>query len=162
MLAYGLPSAVILAYALQSRARGNERQALPSDLSRASLIRHLSVFVSHLESICDYSERNYTICMQASKAITRALDEVLDMPATPAAAAASNVTPQTPVSTNENNNVPGPLATPALSASQPVMLDTNMSVDADLFNGDLLDGFDLSSWVKNIDWTGTGGEWSTF
>lgn len=100
--------------------------------------------------------------MQASKAITRALDEVLDMPSTPSVAAA-NATPQTPVSANENNNnITGPLATPALSASQPVMLDTNMNVDADLFSGDLLDGFDLSSWVKNIDWTGTGGEWSTF
>ncbi|EME48148.1 hypothetical protein DOTSEDRAFT_147401 [Dothistroma septosporum NZE10] len=159
VVAYGLPSAVMLAYALQSTARGNKRQALPSDLSRASLIRHLAVFVSHLESISDFIERNNTICIQASKAITRALDEVLDMPATPAAAA--SIAPQTAGTANDHDST-GPLATPALSASQPILPDGNMNVDADLFSGDLLDGFDLSSWVKNIDWTGTGGEWSTF
>lgn len=102
------------------------------------LIRSLSVFVSQLESICGPGEANYDLCIQASKAISRTLDEVLDPP--------------------QYASTPAP-ATPAQSA---VMNDNLGMMDLDVLNPESWENFDLSAWAKNIDWTSTGGEWSTF
>lgn len=153
VLNYGLPSAAMLATALQGIARSGA-QTLPTSLSRSALIRSLSVFISHLEGICSPGEATHLICVQASKAISRILDDVLDSPAAPVATTRS----PTPASTNNNTR-----ATPN-SPGQPLLLgtDTMGMTDLDVLNSDGLDGIDLSSWVKNIDWTGTGGEWSTF
>ena len=35
-------------------------------------------------------------------------------------------------------------------------------VGFDALNTESLDNFDLSNWIKTLDWTGTGGGWSTF
>lgn len=99
--------------------------SLPPDLRRSTLIRHLSAFVSQLESISGPGEANYDITAHAAGMITASLDEVLE----PAEA--------------------GPSSTPSNTMSTP--LDFDM---ATLSSGypDIWEGFDLNEWQKQIDW----------
>jgi hypothetical protein len=43
------------------------------------LIRNLSVFLSHLKTICRPRSANLTVCTQAAEAIALSLEEVLDV-----------------------------------------------------------------------------------
>ncbi|KAK4505168.1 hypothetical protein PRZ48_003131 [Zasmidium cellare] len=152
VLCYGLPAAGVLVNALLEVARSKGTQSLPEGLNRAFIIRQLSVFISHLESIYNPGDPNYTICLNAAKAISRTLDDALDISAA-STTVNSTAGPQTPAS---NNDVGATLA-PAM----PLMLNNERNgMDLDILSSNGLDGFDFATWMKDIDWTGTGGEWS--
>lgn len=150
---YGLPAAALLAKTLQNTAG----RILPIGLSHSSLIRSLSVFISHLESICTAGDPNHPICVQASKTLSRTLDDVLDSSTIPPFAAS----PADAVGDAENATY----ATPP-SQTQPLLLGTGGAAMADSTSMDIstLDGLDLFDWAANIDWTNSvgGGQWSTF
>ncbi|KAJ9622714.1 hypothetical protein H2203_006365 [Taxawa tesnikishii (nom. ined.)] len=151
----GLPSAAVLATALHSNT------TLPANLSRSTLIRNLSVFIAHLESIYSPEEANYGICMQAAKIISRTLDDVLEPPTPPSHTQATLATTQKPGPASQN---PDSTDMTVFSASQHLSLGADgMSGPYNLaaINIDTLDALDLSDWVDGIDWSGTGGELNT-
>jgi hypothetical protein len=142
---YAFPAAVILATALQ------KGQTLPETLKRSKLIRDLSVLISLLETATKPDEANHDISLQAAKAISRTLDQILEPMSTSGLAANS-------ISTTVANDA---------AQQQHVSSDTYDQIgmelsDAALFNDDGLGEFDLAEWAKNIDWPNMGGEWSTF
>ena len=108
---------------------------LPPELPRATLIRNLIVFVSQLESIRGPGEANHDVCVQASRTISRTIDEVLEQDT-----ALPGQAPVTPVMGNGQAD----------------------GVDLGALHSEDWDNFDLSNWIKNVDWTSTGGEWSIF
>lgn len=156
LLGYALPCAAVLTTTLQNVSRSNGSLKLPTGVSRSTLIRNLSMFVSHLQSICSPGDGDYKICVQASKAMSRVLDEVLEGPG------ASNAEPQTPISAS--NEAVVDVQAVLNSSIQPLLngAETADIGDLDMLGGEGLDEFDLSTWIKNIDWTVTGGEWSAF
>jgi len=156
MFAYGLFCATTLCSALQDITR-DPSKTLPDGLNRATLIRNLSVFIADLELICGPGNINHEFCAQASKAISKALDDVLN--------GVSNTTTLA-------NNVPnmGVLATPSSSSSLPALSEfgdagaparTDDLAGMDFGNFDV-GSFDLADWSMNIDWTGTTGGWNIF
>jgi hypothetical protein len=79
----GIPSASVLATALQEQQRTSA--PFPPSVSRAEMIRMLSVLISHLEaaehldsSSARPGEANYNLCKKACKAFTRIVDRVLE------------------------------------------------------------------------------------
>jgi hypothetical protein len=55
-----------------------------------------------------------------------------------------------------------PAQSPVTPAQPQVMTNEHDSViDLEALNSEEWENFDLSDWIKNIDWTSTGGEWST-
>jgi hypothetical protein len=125
-------------------------------MKRATLVRTMSVYVSHLDSICKPGDGEYSVCMQASQAISRVLDEVLDPPTSSAVTTGFTIGSQTLVSTSASRESQ---QAPAFSSSRPITLSVD---EFEFLNVDGLEGSDISSWVKNIDWTETGSEWGTF
>jgi hypothetical protein len=83
ILLYGIPSASVLATALREQhATG---QSFPAGISRAEIVRMLSVLISHLDAAVHLEnsgarqgEANYSLCRKASKIFTRVIDTVLD------------------------------------------------------------------------------------
>lgn len=148
MLCYGLPAVALISQALSKD--GGRR--LPGDISRSKLIRDLSVFVANLENICTPKEANYAVCIQASQIITRTLDEVLDADAGAAAR-------PTAVSTVTGNGIADAQIT---SPSSWEVNNAHAELAADLDYNALggLDAFDLDTWLKNVDWTGIGDEFT--
>ncbi|KAL2823363.1 hypothetical protein BDW59DRAFT_180669 [Aspergillus cavernicola] len=75
---YGFSSASILIKALQTQARTGK--PMPYTGSRAELIRNLSVFVSHIESMArpPTANVNHALFDRASKMFSNILDEALD------------------------------------------------------------------------------------
>lgn len=140
MLSYGLAPAAVLATAARNLARNSAANAaLPPELTRATLIRNLIIFASLLESNRGPGDANYDICMQASKALSRTMDDVLEQATAP----------------------PGQI--PVTPAQPQVMANEHVDVsDMDILDSADWENFDLTNWIKNIDWTSTGGEWSTF
>ncbi|KAJ5198565.1 uncharacterized protein N7498_007682 [Penicillium cinerascens] len=143
---YGLPSAATLVAALQTSTRNRTRQ-LPQNLSRSALIRSLMVFTSYLESIGDVGEAIHSTCMQATQAISRTLDNMLDEP--------PSMSSTTPGMTVPASMPCDDLDTP-FSPSQFLQpsLDTTGFPNFDLLNSNALDDFDLSGWLNNVTWTG--------
>lgn len=155
VLCYGLPAAAVLVNALLEVARSKGTQSLPEGLNRAFIIRQLSVFISHLESIYNPGDANYNVCVNAAKAISRTLDDALDISSAPSTAVTSAAGPQTPASSNDIG------ANSTLAPAMPLMLSNERNgMDLDILSSNGLDGFDFATWMKDIDWTGTGGEWS--
>lgn len=76
-LIYGLPSAIVLTTALETNIR-DPAQPLPPNIKSSSVIRNISVLVSQLENVSSPDETNHGFCVQASKAIARKLDTILD------------------------------------------------------------------------------------
>lgn len=79
----GIPSASVLATALQEQHRTNT--PFPPSISRAETIRMLSVLISHLEaaehldsSSARPGEANHNLCKKACKAFTKIVDRVLE------------------------------------------------------------------------------------
>lgn len=137
ILSYGLPSAMRLADAL---ARPGD---LPADLSRAALIRALSVFVSNLESLHDLGEMNKAISTQSASNISQALDRVLavsDVAATLEKIPTPSYTHYNPSSSTLN---PTALDLPARSPG------VNLSLDP-------------SQWATDLDWTSFSNDWIKF
>ncbi|PIG79208.1 fungal specific transcription factor [Aspergillus arachidicola] len=75
-LLYGFPSAAVLIKALQKQARTG--RPIPYQGSRSVLIRHLSVFISHLESMSRPGVVNQELFHRASKIFSSIIDEVLE------------------------------------------------------------------------------------
>ncbi|KAL1311464.1 hypothetical protein AAFC00_004408 [Neodothiora populina] len=144
VLAYGLPCGSILIRALK-------HAALPSGISRSRLIRNVSVFTAHLETICGPQETNHVFCVHASGELSRNLDEALEaaeIPSTSMANTESQVVVDIPATSTSFG------ATDQGEALPIVGLETAQS-------GFLAD-FNLTEWDANVDWSGTGLEWNIF
>ncbi|PSN66092.1 hypothetical protein BS50DRAFT_588856 [Corynespora cassiicola Philippines] len=83
VLLFGIPSASVLATALKEQHHTGE--SFPPTISRAEIIRMLSVLISHLETAAQIDtsgarkgEANYDICRKAAKMFTKVIDAVLD------------------------------------------------------------------------------------
>ncbi|KAJ5989007.1 hypothetical protein N7481_004217 [Penicillium waksmanii] len=76
ILLYGIPSASILVKALQNQNRSGE--PLLYEGSRPALIRSLSVFISHLDSVAQPDNSNYSLLQRASQVFTKIIDEILE------------------------------------------------------------------------------------
>ncbi|CAI6340936.1 unnamed protein product [Periconia digitata] len=81
LILFGIPSASVLATALQEQQRTNH--AFPPSISRAKIIRKISVLISHLDVAVHMDsarpgEANYNLCRKACKAFTRVIDNILD------------------------------------------------------------------------------------
>lgn len=76
VLLYGFPSASLLIKALQHQKRTGEPFLYEG--SRSALIRNLSVFISHLESIVRPDNANYALFQRASQLFSRIIDEILE------------------------------------------------------------------------------------
>lgn len=61
---------------LQNQTRSNE--PFPYQGSRARLIRDLTVFISHLESVVKPGNVNFDLLNRASRAFSEILDEILE------------------------------------------------------------------------------------
>ncbi|KAL6709133.1 hypothetical protein ACN47E_001949 [Coniothyrium glycines] len=148
ILLFGVPAASVLANAL--REQHQTGQQFPADVSRAEIIRMLSVLISHLDAAAHLEnsgarqgEANYNLCRKASKSFTRVIDAVLDPKAV------EEVTP----------------------ASDQLALDLGL----DVFSGPGLDGFQGTEFsafglglgvngpandgVSGVDW-GSVGQWN--
>jgi hypothetical protein len=76
ILFYCLPSAGVLA--LELRRCTLENVPLPSTVSRADLIRNLSVLISCLDSVILPGDGNHKLCSELNKMLALVLDEVLN------------------------------------------------------------------------------------
>ncbi|CAN9270741.1 unnamed protein product [Alternaria alternata] len=83
LLLFGVPAASVLANALREQHRTG--QQFPAEISRAEIIRMLSVLISHLDAAAHmensgarHGEANYNLCRKASKIFTKVIDTVLD------------------------------------------------------------------------------------
>lgn len=76
VLLYGFPSASLLIKALQHQKRTGEPFLYEG--SRSALIRNLSVFISHLESIVRPDNANYALFQRASQVFSKIIDEILE------------------------------------------------------------------------------------
>ncbi|GFG22711.1 hypothetical protein IFM61606_02576 [Aspergillus udagawae] len=81
LLLYGFPSASVLLRALQTHASRNQ---LPSIYPRGILVRHLCVFISHLESMAGPGTANHAFFSRATRIFSRIMDEFLAPEAVPA------------------------------------------------------------------------------
>ncbi|KAF3387488.1 hypothetical protein F1880_001189 [Penicillium rolfsii] len=76
ILLYGFPSASLLIKALQHQKRTGEPFLYEG--SRSVLLRNLSVFISHLETIVRPDNSNYALFQRASEVFSKIIDEVLE------------------------------------------------------------------------------------
>lgn len=76
VLLYGVSSAGVLAAELSRSSRTN--QSLPPPMSRSEVIRSLSVLISYLGWVTRPGDGNYATCSEASRMLTRILDEALN------------------------------------------------------------------------------------
>jgi hypothetical protein len=84
ILLYGIPSASVLATALKQQQQ-NPTIMFPQGVSRAEIVRMLSVLISHLDAAAHLEnsgaragEANHNLCRKASRIFTRVIDQVLD------------------------------------------------------------------------------------
>jgi hypothetical protein len=75
ILLYGFSSASVLVKGLQ---RAEIQQPIQPHRSRSALIRDLSVFISHLESMARPGHTNYILLDRAARAFARIVDEILE------------------------------------------------------------------------------------
>ncbi len=83
ILLFGIPAASVLATALRDQQRTG--QQFPAEVSRAEMIRMISVLISHLDASAHVEnsgarqgEANYNLCRKASKIFTKVIDTLLD------------------------------------------------------------------------------------
>jgi hypothetical protein len=83
ILLFGIPSASVLATAL--RQQHSTGASFPQGISRAEMVRMMSVLISHLDASAHLEnsgaragEANYSLCRKASRIFTRVIDTVLD------------------------------------------------------------------------------------
>ncbi|KAJ5668548.1 Transcription factor [Penicillium maclennaniae] len=76
ILLYGVPGASVLIRALQKQARTGQPMLYSG--SQASLIRNLSVFISHLEPMARPDQTSSTYFNRTAAIFTRILDEILE------------------------------------------------------------------------------------
>lgn len=105
------------------------------------------VFTSYLEGLGDAGEAIQSTYMQAAKAISRILDNMLDVPPS-----MSGTTPGTTVPASIScDNLDAPFSPSQFLQPGP---DTTGFPHFDLLNSNALDGFDFSSGLDNVAWTG--------
>jgi hypothetical protein len=109
------------------------------------------VLVSQLESVSSPGESNRVPCIQASKVISRKLDQILDSLAVSAAVIPSNDALGVENSSAESmsTRLPPASSTPAMGAAD---LDTFVDFDT----------LGLETWALNVDLGATNGEWDLF
>ena len=136
---------------------------LPAGTSRAEIIRHLSVFVSHLDTIFRPDNANYAMTSQASFTITRVLDEVLEPSSQPTASqqTTSHSEMKYPLTPSHSNSGPPTTRTTGVaeSISNGIGVNTRLEISPDPFMGSF-DEQGFNDWMSSIDWTAAGGEWS--
>ncbi|KAI9038829.1 fungal specific transcription factor domain-containing protein [Aspergillus affinis] len=76
VLLYGFPSAGVLTKALQNQARTG--LPIPYSGSRSRLIRDLSVFISHLETMARPGIANHELFARASRVMSSIIDDILE------------------------------------------------------------------------------------
>lgn len=152
ILAYGLPSAAVLATALE-RGAVPRTPDVPSRLSRSALIRKLTVFVSMLESLQGLVGMRKALCAESSKSISGTLDRVLD--------ATSDLGRSESASTPTSQHYYSGMAAGQSLASGTFGADMGeQGMDAVFQNGkDGFELFDLPDWASNVDWANMGGDW---
>lgn len=138
ILLFGIPSASVLVTALRQQHR--TAAPFPQTISRAEIIRMLSVLISHLDASAHLEnsgaragEANYNLCRKASKIFTRVIDAVLDHKA-------SEVTP----------------------SGEGLDLGIEGEMGLDLFGGPGLDGFegmDFAGFGTSGNDGGFGADW---
>ena len=148
MLCYGLPAVAVISQALSKDAG----RSLPGDISRSKLIRDLSVFVANIENICTPKEATYAVCIQASQIITRTLEDVLDADA--GAATRPNAV------LDATGNGMGDAQVSSLLQWEVNNPQSELAPELDYNALSGLDTFDLDTWLKNVDWTGIGDEFT--
>lgn len=130
-----MPCAIVLVTAAKKLGQTTgSNHILPDGITRSILIRDLAVCVSQLDSMAVTTESNANACGQASRAISRTLDELLNAPVTAAA-----LEPLT--------------ATGASSIAD----DGLQNVDLAMF-----DDIDLADWIKSIEGTSNTIDWYNF
>jgi hypothetical protein len=112
--------------------------------SKTTLIRNLSVCISHLESFSEAPEEYHTLCTKASRHIVRALEEALE----PSNAVATNTAERSILSPLNANSED--------SHIQPWI------AELDLLNSEVFDNFDISTWTNDFEYTGAIGGWTNF
>jgi hypothetical protein len=113
-------------------------------MPRSTLIRHLTVFVYHLESVGIPGRPYHAICVQASKAMSRVLEDTLSPHvSSPGLSQASQQLGIVPRPSIQDTSIP--------STEDPTTSGADRSSDIGLFD-----------WVDQIDWTGATGEWGAF
>lgn len=136
VLGYGLPCAIVLATASKKLSQpAGLNYTLPEGVTRSTIIRDLAVFVSQLDSMALSAESNAEACGQASRAISRTLDDLLNVPLMTAGLGSS---------------------TAARAAN--VADDDFQGADLDA----MLDDFDLADWIKSIEGTSSSVDWYNF
>ncbi|KAJ5408499.1 hypothetical protein N7509_002382, partial [Penicillium cosmopolitanum] len=141
-LIYGLPSAIVLTTALETNIR-DPAQPLPPNIKSSSVIRNISVLVSQLENVSSPDETNHGFCVQASKAIARKLDTILDTSTTFA--------PRADIITGSGRG------------SELTTLQERDYSDSENHIVDFseLDHLDFSAWVIDLDLVTDDGVWDT-
>lgn len=94
MLTYGVSCATTLITALMASFQKLTGD-LPPGVKASTLIRNLSVFISHLENLPGSQKCNQVLCEQASKSLSSQLDRVLEILST---STSDNLTHTTPLS----------------------------------------------------------------
>ncbi|KAJ5684561.1 uncharacterized protein N7477_000906 [Penicillium maclennaniae] len=146
LLIYGLPSASMLVSALET-TKLHLNNILPPSMKSSTLLRNLSVLVSHLENVCRHGDTNHTFCIQASKAISRKLDIILSEPQKPASSI--------PFNASQGFNTPSQsLVTPGM----PSEISPGAG-ELGLLDMKDLDSFDLANWVIDVDLDTFGSSW---
>ena len=117
---------------------------MQTSLSKTTLIRYLSVCVSHLESFSEAPEIIRVLCTKASTHVTRALEEVLE-PSSPVVGsieAQSAISPRNAI--DEEDNV------------QPWI------AELESLNFEVFDNFDISMWTNDLEYSGAIRGWTNF
>ncbi|KAJ5662675.1 hypothetical protein N7462_011601 [Penicillium macrosclerotiorum] len=149
ILSYGLPCASVILMALEKVTQDNT-MSLPPVVKSSVLIRNLSILVSQLENVSGPREVNQLFCLQASKAISRKLDNILD------SLTGSNSLMSPDTSTDQSTtDIPRFHSTD----SNNVSLHT-MHTDSSLL--DDFDTIDMFSWAVDSDLGASSSEWNLF
>ena len=145
---------MIVVAALKDITR-NQTQLMTVGLSRTTLIRNMSVFIAHLESFSKVGDAKSAVCSEASRSLSRALDEVLE-PAASLVRGGTETLMSASTTGVENNGI--------TAADQPLLpaQDNLSAIDFEAFSLGTFDNLDLSTWINDIDWIGTSGNWTDF
>jgi hypothetical protein len=147
ILIIGIPTGSVLVSALQAHHKTS--RPFPPSISRAEIIRTLSVLIMHLDTAARFdtrSDTNFDLCVNASRMFTRIIDAVLD----PA--------PQTAVAVVGAEEV-------ASGGNLDLDLDLDLDLGLNVFGAPVLtEGFGgmegmVGSLYDGVDW-GAMGQWT--
>lgn len=131
VLFYCLPSAGVLA--LELRRCTLENVPLPSTVSRADIIRHLSVLISCIEWAIMPGDGNHKLCSELNKMLALVLDEVLNYQPP------ANDTQEDGTSAALGTMGPGFFDIPMIDGMEPIPTESE----------------DFLNWLDNANWNNT-------